>query len=396
MRWLRWAGIALFLGVIVSPFLHFTGHAGASKRMQLANVERRPIRSSIIASGTYLYENQVQLSPEVLGRVVEILVREGDHVNRGDLLLRIQDATYASEVAQRRASVASQGAALRQTLAALSNERRKLQRLSQLQERGFAARSVVDDARDSLTEAESRTAAARADVAQSEALLRQAEETLRKTSIRAPTSGVVVQLTTRVGETVVPSSVNLAGSSLLTIAETSALMADVNVDEADVGNVRADQEVALTAAAFPDKPILGTVASIALSPGRNDTRALGLASPQSSQARSYSVRVRLGAARLDLRSGMTCRAEIYTSTADRMVAVPVEAVITDGAGTSARDAQSVFIVRDGRARRQIVKLGPSDDRFQAILAGVKPGDTVVTGPADILHGLSDGDAVTAG
>lgn len=393
-----WLGLGLVGLVLFSPLIIRATSGEAAKQVATSKAIRREIRSSIIASGTFLYENQVQLSPEVLGRVTEVMVREGDVVREGDLLLRIQDVTYTSEVAQRNASLASARSLLRQRSAELVAERKRFDRLATLQKRGFAATASVEDADEAFKQAQAQLAVAEANVSQSEAFLSQAKETLRKTVIRAPSAGVVVAMSTRVGETVVPSSVNLTGSSLLTIAETSAIVADVNVDEADIGNVAIGQEVSLTAAAFPKKPIRGRVQTIALTPGRTDTKLPGVTASQGSQARTYSVRVSLtvppGSV---LRSGMTCRAEIYNAAGGPQIAVPVEAILAQGSndGVTQNDAENLFIVRNGRARRQKVLLGSSDDQYQAVRSGLKPGDIVVSGPAEMLHNLKDGDVIDA-
>lgn len=390
----RWIAGALLVGALASPLL---SHAVSDRpiRVETREARLRQVRTSIIASGTFLFENQIQLSPEVLGRVTEIAVHEGDVVRKGDVLLRIDDATYRTEVAQRSATLAGQRALRMQRLMEAEMGVRRLNRLTTLQQSGFVTRASVEDADEVVKQADAQAAMSTSGVAQARALLDQAQTALGRTVIRAPAAGVVVALATRVGETVVPSSVNLAGSSLLTIAETGTLMAEVNVDEADIGNVAIGQEVNLTAAAFPDHPIQGRVDAVSLSPGRNDLRKLGLPAV-GSQARTYSVRVRLASAGgTKIRSGMTCRAEIFEPSAPSRVVVPVEAVVPASGGVG-NDAQSIYVVQAAKARRRRIVLGPSDDRYQSIADGLRAGERVVVGPAAALRSLADGQDVDAG
>lgn len=389
----RWIAGALLVGALASPLL---SHAVSDRpiRVETREARLRQVRTSIIASGTFLFENQIQLSPEVLGRVTEIAVHEGDVVRKGDVLLRIDDATYRTEVAQRSASLAGQRALRMQRLMEAEMGARRLNRLTTLQQSGFVTRASVEDADEVVKQADAQAAMSTSGVAQARALLDQAQTALGRTVIRAPAAGVVVALATRVGETVVPSSVNLAGSSLLTIAETGTLMAEVNVDEADIGNVAIGQEVNLTVAAFPDHPIQGRVDAVSLSPGRNDLRKLGLPAV-GSQARTYSVRVRLASdSGTKIRSGMTCRAEIFEPRAPSRVAVPVEAVVPASGGVG-NEGQTIYIVEAAKARRRRIALGPSDDRYQSITDGLRAGEKVVVGPAAALRSLVDGQDVDA-
>lgn len=182
----------------------------------------------------------------------------------------------------------------------------------------------------------------------------------------------------------------------MTIADPDSLMTEVNVDEADIARIQLGQSVAVYAAAFPDIALEGEVESIPLSP-----RSTAPGAASSSLARSYSVKVRLrDTGDLALRPGMTCRAEIYTDSGNEVLAVPVQAVLSNneagtrsGGGEPPAEEFHLFVENDGRAQRRVVKVGASDDSYQEIRDGLSPGESVVIGPYKILRHLKDGEAL---
>jgi HlyD family secretion protein len=221
---------------------------------------------------------------------------------------------------------------------------------------------------------------------QTEAQLNQARENLAKTVLRAPISGRVTQLTIEVGETAVPSATSIAGSDLLTIADTSNMYAEVNVNETDVARVVPGQLAKIVPAAFPDQSWEGVVETVAVSPRTVQ-----------GQGKSYPVKIRLTASvDMQFHTGMSCRAEIATRASDAapVVAVPVQAVQYEEAET--RDAPanaSVFVVEAGRARSAPVEVGIADDAWIAVTTGLAAGARIAIGPARELRFLRDGDAV---
>jgi HlyD family secretion protein len=233
-------------------------------------------------------------------------------------------------------------------------------------------------------------------------VLSQSSERLAKTEIRAPISGTVVALGIKVGETAVPGTNGIAGSNLMTIAQTGTLMTEANVDETDIARVRIGQEVAVYAAAFPDTALKGRVESIPLSP----RSASESGQAQGALARSYSVKVALeNTGALVLRPGMTCRAEIFVGGDKQgdLLAVPVQAVFSNNdaatevePGTAAPAEESFVFVADGdEAKRRVVKLGLSDDSRQQVTDGLKAGERVIVGPYKVLRHLQDGEAIEA-
>lgn len=375
-----------------------------ARAVEMDKIAYRDIKSSVLASGHLLYQEQVLLSPEVIGKVSSIFVKEGQQVAKGDLLLHLDDQSYRAEVAQQEAAVKQQRINIEQQQLNLANQENQLKRKTELHRVKMISDAVIDDARFAADAARIELRNSRSRLEQVEAILNQSKERLAKTNIRAPIGGTITALDIKVGETAVASQVSIAGSSLMTIANTSTMMTEVNVDEADIGRIAMGQEVAIHTAAYPDTPLKGEVAIIPLSPKQTQ------ASPQAgaSLARTYNVKVKLSDTRnLTLRPGMTCRAEIYTASSGKSLSLPLQAVLSNNDENTelvkkkgktdkvqVKTEHFVFVNNNGKAEKRVVTVGVSDDSQQEILSGVKAGEAVITGPYKILRHLKPGDAVT--
>lgn len=373
--------------------------------VETQKIAYRDIRSSILASGHLLYEEQALLSPEVIGKVSTVFVKEGQQVKKGDLLLHLDDQSYRAEVAQQEAAVRQQRIAIEQQQLNAQNQENQLKRKIELHKVKMISDVTIDDARYAVDAAKIEVRNSRSRLEQVEAILKQSNERLAKTNIRAPISGTITALDIKVGETAVASQVSIAGSSLMTIADTASMITEVNVDEADIGKVVVGQEVAIHTAAYPDIAIKGEVMTIPLSPKQ---AAASQGQGSSSQARNYNIKVKLlDTKKLSLRPGMTCRAEIFTASSGKSLALPLQAVLSNNdenteLAPKKGDKKSkvelstenyVFLNKDGKAEKRVVTIGVSDDSQQEILTGVLAGDAVITGPYKILRHLKQGDRV---
>lgn len=388
----RALGILAVATLVSVPVLAHWGTGEDGKAVDIEQVQSREVRASILTSGTLVYEQQALLSPEVIGRVRQVTVREGDRVEEGQVLLVLDDQMLRAEVDQHQAVVAQQRTAIERQRVELQAARRQAERMGQL------FRSHLIDARHHEQEQQAAQLAeiglrtAQESLGQSMAQLQQAQQRLAKATIRAPMSGVVVAISIKEGETAVPSASGIAGSSLITIADPTTLITEVHVDEADIPRVQLGQAAAVYAAGNPDAPVMASVSHVALTPRTALPGAPG-------SGRSYTVRLRFEQdGRLTLRPGMSCRAEIYTRTASDVVAVPLQAVLSNNsefADPMAEDAGQhyVYVVRQGQAEKRVVETGLADDQYQQVRAGLTAGEQIVTGPYKQLRYLRDGDAV---
>ncbi|WP_082491806.1 efflux RND transporter periplasmic adaptor subunit [Duganella sp. Leaf126] len=390
--------IGAIVVVLASPFAVQAFKPAKGKRVESATVTLRKLSTSVLASGTLAFQEQVQLSPEVIGKVTRILVKEGDHVTPGQELLLIDEKAYRAEVEQQEAAVRQQRLNIQQQDIALANQKDQLDRKKDLNQRGYITKPQLEDAQFSYDRARLDLRISQENLAQAEAVLRQSRERLAKTIIRAPLSGTVTAVDIKLGETAVASQIGIPGASMMTIANTDSLMAEVNVDEADMSSFNLDSKVALYVSAYPDAPLQGKVRSISMQPRKPSEAGAN------AQGKTYSVKVSLQQPEgIRLRPGMTFRAEIYAEQAGQLLTVPVQAVLSNndenggGQEGSKRRAPEVvnyvFVNNGGVAEKRLVKLGVSNDQYQAIVNGLRQDETVVTGPYRELRHLVDGDSL---
>jgi len=383
---LIFAGLAVLL-VGLPLMSKFTGGSDA-RQVEIQQVEYTLIKSSILASGTLAFREQVQLRSEVIGRVIELHVAEADQVKKGDPVITLDPKTYQAQVDQAEARV-------RISQIAIERQRLLIQTLSDRFERQktMYAKNLVDQ--DSYEALESELALARVDLrssqeslSQARAALDQAEELLAKTRIKSPIDGVVIQVDVKVGETVIAGTTNIPGSTMMVIADPSETLTEVQVDEADIAQVRENQKADIFTAAYPDTPLAGTVQSIA---------SVARAKP-GQQSLSFLVKILLDEQdTMVIRPGMSVRADIYTASSEETLAVPVQAVRYDedaDEGTKGKNEQAfVFVMENGKAVRKDVETGISSDSDQEILDGLQEGESVITGPFRVLRHLQDGEQV---
>jgi HlyD family secretion protein len=387
----------LIVAVVVAAFfaVPVAVKFGASKpkhEAELAKVQKLEIHPSILATGNLVFRQEVQLSAEVIGKVAEVRVKEGDAVTHGQILLKLDPTVYLAEVAQQEASRRNAAIAIERAQINLANQERNLDRTGQLYKAKYIDISKYDDAVHQVDVAKVDLRASRETLEQANAMLSQSREHLAKTEVRSPIDGTVTAVPIKIGETAVASATGIAGSSLMTIADVGSIMAEVNVDEADIARVTVGQQAKVFPAAYPEQPLGGRVESVAMAP----KVVIGAGA---SQGRSYVVKLRLVDPKLALRSGMTCRVEIVVGSSDARPAVPIQAVLSeevaDGGKDHAKNASYVFVVQDGKAKKTSVTLGQSDDANQEITKGLSVGQTIAVGPARTLRELHDGDAVSA-
>lgn len=382
-------GLALGAAFIAVPLaIKFGGGAKPGREAELAKVEQKEIHPSILASGNLVYRQEVQLSSEVIGKVSEVLVKEGDKIERGQVLLRLDPSAYRAEVAQQQANRRSAEIAIERAQINVANQQRSLDRSRKLVQDKYIDMSKYDDAVHQMDLAKVELRASRETLQQASAMLTQSQERLAKTEVHAPISGTATAVQIKIGETAVASATSIAGSSLMTIADVASIMAEVNVDEADVARVARGQGAKVFPSAFPDKPVTGTVESVSMTPKLSPTAG----------ARNYVVKLRLDDAGLALRSGMTCRVEIVVGGGSAKPVVPVQAVMTEetfGGKAASKNSNYVFAIVDGKAKKKTVEIGLADDANQEVLKGLAVGETIAVGPARTLHELRDGDAVSA-
>ena len=376
----------LVAGVVALPFINRFFFGVNAKEVEVSTVSERVISPSILASGSLAHHEQVMLSSEVIGKVAEIFVEEGDRVEAGQLVLRVDDRNFLAGFEQAEASVRLNTIDIERQEVRIGNLERQFERSRSLFERDLVGEEEFDTLRNQLELARIDLKSARERLAQAEAQLDQVNDQLSKTRIVSPINGVVTSLDIKVGETAIASSTNIPGSSLMTIANPRSIYTEVLVDEADVANLAVGQRAEIVAIAYPEQPIQGVVRYIANTAKAEPTR----------QGLSFTVEIDiLEAGDVVLRPGMSCRAEIFTARDQAVPAVPIQALVFEEDRSRLLSEYFIFVNEDGVARKLAVEVGASDDEFQELTSGIDSEVEIVVGPDRELRHLLDGDRLEA-
>ena len=378
---------ALLIGLpLASKFMRGTD----AKQVEIQKVEYKLIKSSILASGTLAFREQVQLRSEVIGQVTELHVKEADRVKKGDPVITLEPKTYQAQVEQAEARVRIQQIAIERQRLLIKTLADRFER-----QKSMFSQKLIDE--DSYEALESELALAKVDLrslqeslAQSRAALDQAEELLSKTRIKSPIDGFVIQVDIKEGETVIAGTMNIPGATMMVIADPSETLTEVQVDEADIAQVREGQIADIFSAAYPDTPLSGTIQSIATTARQTPGQA----------SLSFLVKILLDEQdTMVIRPGMSVRADIYTQSSEETLAVPVQAVLYDeDVDEEDKDKEKaeqtyVFVMEDGKAVRRDVEIGISSDSDQEITSGLKEGELIIFGPFRVLRNMNEGDEV---
>jgi len=385
----QWIAVGVIAALIVIPVGLKLSRDDTNKAVDVEQVTLRALTPTVLASGSLTYESQVTLAPEVTGRVTEILVEEGDQVKRDQLLMRLDPAAPRAAIEQSQAQVRQARLSIERRQVDFDTQVAKVKRFEALRAQGMVDVNSLAELVSARNLAEVDLRTSREQLSQALAQLRQAQEQLAKTEIRSPLNGKVTAIYVKVGQTAVPSFSGIAGSTLVDVADTTSIDAEINVDETDIARVRVGAEARVVPAAFPDKTLMGKVDQVAIAPRQ-----------QPGQNKSYPVRIRLtNTVGVVFHPGMSCRAEVLTGAQDdlKVLAVPVQALRyednPDKSAKAEKSVASVFIYDAGRAVKRAVSTGTADDSHIAVTAGLKEGEQVIVGPAKTLLFLLDGEKV---
>ena len=376
--------LAITATISASAFVVPNYFKSKGKTVDVATISRQVISPSILSSGFLAHEEEVMLSSEVIGKVDELMIEEGDSVKAGDLVLRVDDKNFLAGLEQSEASVRINTIDIERQEVRISNLERQFARSSSLYEQDLIGEEEYESLRNQLDLARIDFSSSKERLTQAEAQLDQVLDNLSKTKIISPIDGVVTSLDIKVGETAIASSTNIPGSSLMTIANPASIYTEVLVDEADIANIEIGQRAEIVAIAYPDQPMTGVVRFIAntakIAPGRT-----GL---------SFVVKIDItDPGEVVLRPGMSCRAEIFTQQEQSVAAVPIEAVIFEEDRAELRSEHFIFINDNGVARKTKVEIGLSDDEYQELISQVDSNIEIVVGPNREIRNLIDGDRI---
>ncbi len=399
------AGVVLLAGGGVAYRINKQKHAGTEVRLE--QVARRDLVSAVIASGKIEAKTSVDISSDITGRIIRIAVREGDLVAKGQFLIQIDPAQYQAAVSRAQGVVASTEATLAQTRANLDQAERAWNRARQLTQLGpnLIAPETAEQAQTSYQVAQATFQATRAQLEQSRAGLQEARDNLAKTRLTSPIAGRVVRLAVEAGEVAVPGTFSRETGLLMTIADLSVILAKVQVDETDVVRLAANDSVEVTIDAYPDTTFLGRVTEISHSARLTATQT---ASGSNDRAVDFDVEVTLDNPPRESRPDLSCTARIVTDMRQRALSIPIialtvrdhERVPNENPNVDTlklkrlgKEAEGVFIARDGAATFRPVRVGIAGDEYFEVLDGLREGETIVAGTYQAIRDLKDGARV---
>ena len=392
---------------------------GGRETLDEVDVEQAAVRDiveRVSASGKIQPETEVNITAEVSGQILALPVKEGDRVEKGDLLVQINPDLYEAALNRAqaaansaRSNLASAKAQHAQANAQFFAAEKNWQRTQQLFRDKVVSQADFDageanfiSAEATLTAASESIRSAEFAISSAEASVQEARDNLSRTTLLAPQSGTVTALVKEVGESVQGNGFT-AGEVVMKVSDLSIMEVDVEVNESDIVRVGMNDEAEVEVDAYLDETFLGTVTEIG-----NTALNAGLNGFAMDQVTNFSVKVRLQPesyaellttledAASPFRPGMSAKVDVLTRSADAVISVPIQSVTTrESEADEEEDELGVFVLEpSGEVRWQRVETGIQDNRYIEIKSGLDTSLTVVTGPyQSVSRTLKDGDAV---
>ncbi|MDR6784293.1 HlyD family secretion protein [Pedobacter africanus] len=430
--------ILIIVGIVIALLAVgvFTGVIGGDKSEKVTTEKAadRKVIETVTASGKIQPETEVKLSSEVSGEVTELLVKEGDVVKKGQLLVKVRpdvlksgyDRAVASYSSQK-ASVAGAAQLLKQSEGTFANEEAIYKRNVELFNKKVISLAEFDAAKAAYTTSKTNLARARAELTaakfnleQNGANVQEASANLAKATIFAPVDGVISKLSVELGDRILGTAQN-AGTEIMRISNLSSMEVNVDVNENDINRVKVGDQASIEVDAFADKKFKGVVTEIASS-----SKDVGTATSTVDQVTNFIVKVRIladsynnitsGAKDLPspFRPGLSATVDIESETVNGL-SVPIQSVFTDDKKKGDKDKkeeqgnqeneekqrnkltdkkvkQFVYLYNADQTVKQVeVTTGIQNDQFIIVKSGLKAGQEVVTGPySAIQNKLKDG------
>jgi HlyD family secretion protein len=395
------AVILLLIFAVIGKKAGWFGKA-ATVKVAVEKAEKRTIVETITANGKIQPETEVKITPDVSGEIVELTVKEGDHVEKGQLLLRIKPDVYISQKDRSLAAISSARARLAQAEAQFIQAELSFNRTKQLYGEETISKSDYEQAEATYSVAKAEVDAAKFSIVSAEASVKEANENLVKTSIYAPMTGTVSMLLVELGERVAGTGM-MAGTEMLRVADLSRMEAQVDVNENDIPRVKLGDTATIEVDAYVDYKFKGIVTEIA-----NSAKTTGVSADQ---VTNFDVKILVlpesykglkgKGSESPLRPGMSASVDIQTETKKGIIAVPIQSVTTRTDTTKMvqtakdEDIRTLVFTTDGvRVFAKDVKTGIQDNSYIEIMSGVTEGDRVISAPfSAISKKLSDSSLV---
>lgn len=410
---------AMILIIITLVVLSKTGVMGSKtvgKEVEIAKADEITIVETVSATGKVQPEVEVKISSEVSGEIIQLPVKEGQTVKKGDLLVKINPDLYTSGLNRTIAGLSQTKSGLSQADAQFKEAKASYERSKGLYEKGIISKSDWDKAVSAYEVAQATKQAAYYNVQSASATVREAQDNLGRTTIYSPADGTISVLSVELGERVLGTQ-QMTGTEILRVANLDNMEVEVDVNENDIVKISVGDSAKVEVDAYLKKEFKGIVTSIANSAATATT---------ADQVTNFKVKVRiLKESYQDLlegkpksyspfRPGMTATVDIITKRKEKVIGVPISAVVVKSDTSSAKKPagdmpkdekaskakndkkfECVFVRENGKAKLRVIKTGIQDDTNIEVLEGLKKGDEVIVGPyTTVTKDLNPGDMVS--
>jgi HlyD family secretion protein len=388
--------VAILIIVVVGLVLSNRGDDAVT--VETTAVAPRDIIQTVIATGVIEPETQVKISPEVSGEIIFLGVKEGDHVSRGQVLVRINPESASAQLDQQQAMLAAARSRKAQAEANLLRSQQEFARLQELKNKNLATAQELETGETQVKVNKAEVEAAQYQIQQNLAALRQFQVAASKTTIVAPISGVVTKLNSKLGEKVV-GAIQMTGTEIMTIADLSVIEAVVDVSETDVVQVHLGDPTTIEVDAIKGQNYDARVTQISNSPKQS-----GMGTQE--QITNFEVRLRFTNPDERFRPGMTATATVQTARKNNVLAVPILSVTTrqkdedelknkdenedvknltlEKTTKEDRPKPVVFVKQGDSVVIRDVQTGIRDDQHMEITSGLKAGEVVVSGTYKVI------------
>ncbi len=405
--------IALIIVLIALSKAGVLGSNDKSIEVETAKANQITIVETVSATGKIQPEIEVKISSQVSGEIIDLPIKEGQVVRKGDLLVKINPDLYTSGLNRSVSNYSGTKSGLNQAEASFQEAQASYQRNKTLFEKGIISKSEWDKAIASFEVAKANKQTAYYNVQSASASVKEAKDNLGRTTIYSPNDGTISKLSVELGERILGTQ-QMAGTELLRVANLNNMEVEVDVNENDIVKINIGDETKIQVDAYLKKEFKGIVTSISNSASSTTT---------ADQVTNFKVKVRiLKESYLDLiqgkpdtyspfRPGMTATVDIITTRKENVIGIPISSVVIKSDTTavsknqvlenndqvktkSDKKLECVFVKVGDKAKIRIVKTGIQDDTNIEIISGLKKGDEVITGPyVTVSKDLNSGDKV---
>lgn len=405
--------VALIVVLIALSKAGVIGNKDNAIEVDIAKANEITIVETVSATGKIQPEIEVKISSQVSGEIIDLPIKEGQVVKKGDLLVRINPDLYTSGLNRSISNYSGTKSGLNQADASFKEAQASYQRNKTLYEKGIISKSEWERAIASFEVAKANKQTAYFNVQSASASVKEARDNLGRTTIYSPNDGTISKLSVELGERILGTQ-QMAGTELLRVANLNNMEVEVDVNENDIVKINIGDETKIQVDAYLKKEFKGVVTSISNSASTATT---------ADQVTNFKVKVRIlkesyqdliegkPATYSPFRPGMTATVDIITKRKENVIGIPISSVVikSDTTATpkievpesgdkvktkSDKKLECVFVKVGDKAKIRIVKTGIQDDTNIEIISGLKKGDEVITGPfVTVSKDLNSGDKV---